>query len=401
FETLASDPAVRLADRARSQGLYPYGLPLEESEGTEVVLHGRRLMMAGSNNYLGLTDHPHVRAAAVAAVERYGTSCTGSRFMNGTLEMHLVLEERFARFLGKEAALVFATGYQSNLGAITALMHEDHVAVCDKDIHASVIDAVLMAGAQLARFRHNDPDALDLMLKEHAGTPAMVIVDGVYSMGGDLAQLPELAAVAQRHGARLFVDDAHGLGAVGPGGTGTAAHFGRTADVDVVMGTFSKSFASVGGVIAGSADVIEVIRHNGRSLIFSASLPPPSAAAALAALDVLEAEPERPVLAHRHADRVRAELRAAGYDCGASQSPIVPVFIGDELATLAAWQSLIERGVYTNPVISPAVPPGRGMLRTSFMATHSGEQVGRLIDAFRDVLPLSTLPATTPQEPPG
>ena len=385
FGAIADDPMIETVTYAREQGIYPYFLPLEKSEGTEVVMDGRRLVMAGANNYLGLASDIRVMRASVSAIARYGTSCTGSRFMNGTLAMHLELEERLARFLGMDKALVFATGYQSNLGAITALLNEDHVAVCDKEIHASIIDSVRMAGAELARFRHNDPDALERVLAEHAGRPAMVLVDGVYSMGGDIARLPEIISVARRHGARVFVDDAHGLGVVGPGGRGTAAHFGCTAEVDIMMGTFSKSFASVGGVIAGSDEVIEYVRHNARSLLFSAALPPANVAAALAALDVLEAEPDRPRHAHRHAERVRRELRAMGYDCGASETPIVPVHIGEEFETIGAWKGLIERGVYTNPVVTPAVPPGRGLLRTSYMSTHTDEQVDHVIAAFSDL----------------
>ncbi|MGQ0842378.1 aminotransferase class I/II-fold pyridoxal phosphate-dependent enzyme [Actinokineospora sp.] len=385
FDVMIDDPMLETAALAKSQGLYPYFLPLERSEGTEAVLDGRRLVMAGANNYLGLATDIRVLRAAVSAIARYGTSCTGSRFMNGTLAMHLELEDRMARFIGMEKALVFATGYQANLGAITALMNEDHVAVCDKEIHASIIDSVRMAGAQLARFRHNDPDDLDRVLAEHDGIPAMVLVDGVYSMGGDIARLPEIIDVARTHGARVFVDDAHGLGVIGPGGRGTAAHFGCVRDVDVVMGTFSKSFASVGGVIAGSAEVIEFIRHNARPLLFSAALPPPSAAATLAALDVLESEPDRPSRAHRHADRVRHELRAMGYDCGASETPIIPVRVGEEFETIATWKALVDRGVYTNPVVSPAVPPRQGMLRTSYMATHTDAHIDHVLTAFSEL----------------
>jgi 7-keto-8-aminopelargonate synthetase-like enzyme len=277
-------------------------------------------------------------------------------------------------------------------------MNEDHVAVCDKEVHACVIDAVKMAGTELARFRHNDPADLDRALREHAGVSALVLVDGVYSMGGDLAPLPELVAVARGHGARIFVDDAHGVGVVGPGGRGTPAYFGCSDEIDLVMATFSKSLASVGGVIAGPRDVIDFIRHHGRAFLYSAALPPASTAAALAALDVLEAEPERPLRAQRHAERVRRELRALGYDCGSSVTPIVPVLVGDDVATISLWHALIERGVYTNPVLPPGVPPGRAMLRTSYMATHTDDQIDRVIAAFGDVAaqgiarPSATLP---------
>ncbi len=385
FDVIAADPLTHTTAHARARGMYPYFLPLEESEGTEVVMDGRTLVMFGANNYLGLTHDPRVREAAAEAVSRYGTSCTGSRLMNGTLALHLELEDRLARFLGTERALVFATGYQSNLGAITTFLNEDHVAVCDKEIHASVIDGVRMAGARLARFRHNDPDDLDRVLSRHADTPAMVMIDGVYSMGGDIARLPEINAVARRHGARVLLDDAHGLGVVGPGGRGTAAHHGRTADIDLLVSTFSKSLASVGGVVAASGEVVDYLRHTARPLLFSAALPPADTAAALAALTILEAEPDRPALARRHAIRVRSALRVLGYDCGDSATPIIPVLIGEEFATIAAWKALTERGVYTNPVVTPAVAPGRGILRVSCMATHTDAHIDRLVTAFHDI----------------
>lgn len=385
FDVVANDPIADMAALGRAQGVYPYFLPLEESEGTEVVMEGKRLVMAGSNNYLGLTYHPRVRAAAIEAVQRFGTSCTGNRLLNGTLALHLELEERLARFLGKEDALVFATGYQSNVGAIGALLGSAHVAVCDKEDHASVLDGVHMAGAQLARFRHNDPADLEAVLDLYVDTPAMVIVDGVYSMSGDLAKLPEIVSVARRRGARVYVDDAHGLGTVGPGGRGTAAHFNCVGDIDLIMSTFSKSLASVGGVVAGSAEVVDFMRHHARSMVYSAALPPPNTAAALAALDVLESEPDRPIRTQRHAERVRKELRAMGYDCGTSESPIVPILIGDPFTTVTAWKALLDRGVYTNAVLSPGVASGREMLRTSYMATHTEAQIDQIIAAFADI----------------
>jgi 8-amino-7-oxononanoate synthase len=385
FDVLADDPMAEIAAQGRAQGMYPYFLPLEGSEGTEVVMDGKRLVMAGSNNYLGLTGHPRVRAAAIDAVQRFGTSCTGSRLLNGTLAMHLELEERLARFLGREDALVFATGYQSNVGAISALLGSDHVAVCDKEVHACILDGVHMAGAQLARFRHNDPADLEAMLQLYAGTPAMVLVDGVYSMSGDLAKLPEIVRVAHRYGARVYVDDAHGLGVTGPGGRGTAAHFNCVHNVDLTVSTFSKALASVGGVVAGSAEVVDFMRHHARSMLFSAALPPPNTAAALAALDVLESEPDRPIRVLQHADRVRKELQAMGYDCGTSESPIVPIRTRDLFTTVIAWKALLDRGVYTNAVLSPGVAPGREMLRTSYMATHTEAQIDQVIAAFADI----------------
>lgn len=385
FDVLADDPMTELAAQARTQGIYPYYLPLEESAGTEVVMNGKRLVMAGSSNYLGLTTHPRLRAAAVDAVQRFGTSCNGSRLMNGTLTMHLELERRIARFLGKEDALVFGTGYQANVGAITALLGPTDVAVCDKEVHACILDGVQMSGAQLARFRHNDPADLATVLELYAGTPAMVIVDGVYSMSGDLAKLPEIVSVARRFGARVYVDDAHGLGMTGPGGRGTAAHFNCVRDIDLIVSTFSKSLASGGAVVAGSAEVVDFIRHHARSMLFSVALTPSSTAVTLAALDVLESEPDRPIRTQRHADRVLTELRSMGYDCGASETPIVPIITRDAGTTAAAWKALLDRGVYTNPVISPGVAPGRERLRTSYMATHTDAQIDQIIAAFADI----------------
>ncbi|WP_245379732.1 aminotransferase class I/II-fold pyridoxal phosphate-dependent enzyme [Kibdelosporangium banguiense] len=385
FGVLADDPITELAAQTRAQGMYPYFLPLEKSEGTEVVMEGKRLVMAGSSNYLGLNGHPRVRAAAIEAVQRFGMSCNGSRLMNGTLAMHLELEERIARFLGKEDALLFGTGYQCNVGAISALLGPADVAVCDKEVHACILDGVQMAGAQLARFRHNDSADLEAVLKLYAGTPALVIVDGVYSMSGDRAKLPEIVSVARRNGARVYVDDAHGLGVTGPGGRGTAAHFDCVPDIDLITGTFSKALASGGAVVAGSAEVIDFMRHHARSLLFSVALSASSTAATLAALDVLESEPDRPIRTQRHADRVLKELRAMGYDCGTSETPVVPVLTRDAPTTAAAWKALLDRGIYTNPVISPGVAPGRERIRISFMATHTEAQIDQIIAAFADI----------------
>jgi len=288
FDKIANDSTLQQARMSREMGIYPYFKPLSETEGTEVVIDGKRLIMIGSNNYLGLTTHPRVKQAAIDAIQKYGTSCTGSRFLNGSLELHKELERRLAKFIGKEAAIVFSTGYQSNLGAITALMEKDDVAICDKDAHASLVDAVKMSGCQMKRFRHNDMADLERLLKDTQGTARLVIVDGVYSMGGDLAKVPEIIALCKQYGARFFLDDAHGLGVMGPGGRGTAWHFNAIDDIDLVMGTFSKSFASLGGVIAGGKDVIDYIQHHARSFIFSASMPPANVAAVLACLDIIE-----------------------------------------------------------------------------------------------------------------
>ena len=366
-------------------GLYPYFIPLTDSEGPIAWVGDHRVIMIGSNNYLGLTTHPEVRRAAQEAIERYGTSCTGSRFLNGTLELHLELERKLAEFVGKEAALVFSTGYQTNVGTISALVGRGDFVVTDKEDHASILDGCRLSFGEMRRFPHNDTRALDRVLSrlpEEAGK--LVVVDGVFSMGGDIAPLPELIEVCHRHGARLMVDDAHSIGVLGDG-RGTAAHFGVTDQVDLIMGTFSKSFASLGGFIAGDADVVHYIQHHARSLIFSASIPPANAAAALAALEVMIEEPERSRRVMEIGERMRREFKALGFDVGNSQTPIVPVIFGENMTTFKAWRMLFDAGVYTNPVISPAVPEGQALLRTSYMATHTDEHLAFVLEAFARV----------------
>lgn len=369
----------------QSSGLYPYFIPLTHSEGTEVTVDEHQLIMIGSNNYLGLTTHPKVREAAIEATRLYGTSCTGSRFLNGTLALHLELERRLADFIATEAALVFSTGYQTNLGTISALIGRRDVVVTDKDDHASIVDGCRLALGKTRRFRHNDMEHLARVLSGlPEGAGKLVIVDGVFSMGGDIAPLPEIVSLCRAHDACLMVDDAHSVGVLG-GGRGTAAHFGLTDQVDLTMGTFSKSFASLGGFIAGEADVIHYIQHNARSLIFSASMPPANVATVLAALEVIQAEPERIERVKQIGDYMRAEFRRLGFNVGDSQTPIIPIIIGDDTRTFQAWKALYEAGVYTNPVISPAVPPELSLLRTSYMATHTDEQLQRVLEAFAQV----------------
>jgi 8-amino-7-oxononanoate synthase len=373
------------ARMAQAAGLYPYFLPLEDTEGTEVVVDGRRILMIGSNNYLGLTTDPRVRQASIDAVARYGTSCTGSRFLNGTLKIHQELEARLAAFVGKPAALVFSTGYQVNLGTISSLVQRGDVVVLDKDDHASIVDGCAMALGEMRRFTHNDMAHLDRMLgaiDPKAGR--MVVVDGVYSMGGDLAPLPEIIPVCQKHGARLMVDDAHSLGVMGKG-RGTGAHFGVTDQVDLIMGTFSKSFASLGGFIAGDADVIHYIQHHARSLIFSASMPASNVAAVLAAVEIMETEPERVERLWDVTERMRAGLKALGFNMGPSVTPIIPIQTGDVATTILAWKKCFDAGLYTNAVLAPAVPPDQCLLRTSYMATHTDEQIDRAIGILGEV----------------
>jgi len=387
-----SDPEVAQAmgyatnpRTAQAWGLYPFFIPLDQTEGTEVTIEGRRMIMIGSNNYLGLTTHPKVRQAAIDAIREFGTSCTGSRFLNGTLAMHNELEEKLAEYVGKEKALVFSTGYQTNLGTISALIGKGDVVITDRDDHASIIDGCRLALGRMKRFRHNDMADLERVLKscpEEAGK--LVIVDGVFSMGGDIAPLPEIIPICKKYGARLMVDDAHAMGVLGSG-RGTAAHFGVTEDVDLIMGTFSKSFASIGGFIAGDEVTIHWIQHLGRSLIFSASLPAPNVAAVLAALEVMKSEPERVERVNAIGEKMRQGYQELGFDIGESQTPIIPVIIGDQMTTIMMWKALFDHGVYTNVSLPPAVPADKSLLRTSYMATHTDEQMNRVLEIFEKV----------------
>ncbi|MCS7011127.1 MAG: aminotransferase class I/II-fold pyridoxal phosphate-dependent enzyme [Anaerolineales bacterium] len=373
------------AKEAMATGLYPYFIPLTESEGTEAVFRGHRLIMCGSNNYLGLTTDPRVRQAAIDAIKRFGTSCTGSRFLNGTLELHEQLEHELAEYVGKPAALVFSTGMQANLGTISALVGRSDVVILDKDDHASIVDGARLGWGEVKRFRHNDFADLERILSglpDHVGR--LVVVDGLYSMGGDVVPLPELVAVCKKYGARLMVDDAHAIGVLG-GGRGTAAHFGLTDQVDIIMSTFSKSFASLGGFVAGDETVIHYVKHHARALIFSASITPANAAAALAALRIMREEPERIERLMKIAEKMRKGYRELGFNIGNSTTPIIPIIIGDDTKVLLFWKALFEHGVFVNPVLSPAVPPGMQLLRTSYMATHTDEQLDRVLEIFAKV----------------
>ncbi len=373
------------AREAMNAGLYPYFVPLDDTEGTEVTVNGRKIIMIGSNNYLGLTTHPKVRAAAIEGIEKFGTSCTGSRFLNGTLKLHQDLERRLAAFVGKEAALVFSTGMQGNLGAISALVGPNDYVIIDKDNHASIVDGCRLSMGKMKRFRHGDLNHLERILKKlppDAGK--LVVVDGVFSMGGDIVDLPELVPLCQRYGARIYVDDAHSLGVLG-NGRGTAAHFGLTDEVDLIMGTFSKSFASIGGFIAGDEKILHYIQHQARSLIFSASLPAPNVMTVMAALDIMESEQQHVEQLWDNGNKMLEGLRGLGFNTGNTQTPIIPVIIGENEPTFLTWRLLFERGLYTNPVVSPGVPQGQSLLRTSYMATHTEEQLDCALDIMADV----------------
>jgi 8-amino-7-oxononanoate synthase len=373
------------AKEVMAAGFYPYFIPMSGNEGTEAVFQGRRLIMCGSNNYLGLTMHPKVQQAGIDAIRLYGTSCTGSRFLNGNLEMHEQLERELANLVGKQAALVFSTGMQVNLGTISALVSRNDVVVLDREDHASIVDGARLGWGEVKRFKHNNTKDLERVLDripDQVGK--LVVVDGLFSMEGDIAPLPEIVRLCKHYGARLMVDDAHALGVLG-GGKGTAAHFGLTNEVDLIMGTFSKSLASIGGFVAGEEDVIHYIKHHARALMFSASMPPGNVATVLAALQVMREEPERVKRVNEIGEYMRKNYKKIGFNTGHSASPIIPIFIGDDMRTAIAWKALFEAGVYVNVVVSPAVSEGRQLLRTSYMATHTDEQLGKVLEIFSRV----------------
>jgi 8-amino-7-oxononanoate synthase len=367
---------------AREANAYCYYRALESAQEPEVVVGGRTLVMLGSNNYLGLTNHPRVKEAAVRAVHRYGTGCAGSRLLNGTLGLHEELEEKLAAFLGKPAAVTFSTGFQVNLGTISCLLDRGDAVYLDKQDHACIIDGARLSFARIRKFAHNDPGELRrLMAADRSARGRLVVVDGVFSMEGDIAPLPEIVKVARDFGAALMVDDAHGLGVLGPRGRGTPEHFGLEDEVHLAMGTFSKSLASIGGFIAGERAVIDHIRHTARSLIFSAALAPAAAAAAGAAVDIIEREPERREQLWRNARFLKDGLTSLGFRTGDSETPVIPIIVGDDSRAFAMTRRLDELGVFVNPVISPATPPGRALLRTSCMATHTEAQLSRALEA--------------------
>ena len=374
------------AREMQGAGLYPYFKPISESEDTVVVIDGVKRIMLGSNNYLGLTHHPKVLEAASRALHRYGSGCTGSRFLNGTLDLHEQLEGALAEFLGKEACLLFSTGYSANLGLIAGLVGRGDVVYLDKLDHASIVDGAKLSYGETERFNHGDLGGLERRL-ERNGTSrgAMIVVDGVYSMEGNIADVPGLARIARKHGAALALDDAHSIGVLGPNGDGTAAHFGLIEEVDIIAGTFSKSLASIGGFVVASENVIHYLRHHSRPLIFTASLPPANTAGVLAALAVLQQEPERRDRLWANTRRLQEGFRSLGFEIGPTDTPIVPVLVGPLEKTFLMWRRLFDAGVFTNPVAPPAVPPSQCRLRTSMMATHTFEQIDFALEKFASI----------------
>jgi len=366
------------AKEAIAAGIYPYFHYLESRQDTEVIMEGRPIIMIGSNNYQGLTSDERVIEAAKEALLKYGTGCSGSRFLNGTLKLHLELEEKLAKFLNKEAVMTFSTGFQSNLGIISAIAGRNDYIVCDKENHASIYDACRLSYAKMVRYEHNDMEDLEKVLSDIPENKGILIVtDGVFSMGGDICDLPQIVKLAEKFGARVMVDDAHGLGVIGERGRGTAEYFNLEDKVDIIMGTFSKSLASLGGYMAASQDVIDYVKHNSRPFIFSASIPPSNAAAALKALEIIEQEPQRMKNLLRIADYMRNGLRKMGIPILESNTPIIPIMTYDNYRTFIATKMLFEEGVYVNPVIVPAVAPGQCLLRTAYTATHTEDQMDR------------------------
>lgn len=387
MDLFAKCAAYTTARECREKGIYPYFHALESRQDTEVIMEGKRRIMLGSNNYLGLTAAPEVVAAAEAALAEYGTGCSGSRFLNGTLRLHLELERELADFVHMDGAVTFSTGFQSNLGIISALVGRGDYVVCDRENHASIYDGCRLSFGKMLRYRHANMDDLEAKLRavpESAG--CLIVTDGVFSMGGDIAKLPEICELASKYGARVMVDDAHGLGVIGEGGRGTASHFGLEDRVDVIMGTFSKSLASLGGYMAASETVCDYVRHNSRPFIFSASIPPSACAAALAALRLLREHPELPQRLHGLASYARAGLKARGLRIIESETPIIPIYTYEMERTLVSAKRLYDAGVYVNPVLPPAAAPGECLLRMSCMATHTEALLDEAMDIIAEVL---------------
>jgi 8-amino-7-oxononanoate synthase len=382
------DPSGDYA-QVKQADLYPYFRPIERNEGSRAIMNGDEVIMAGSNNYLGLTSDPRVKAAAQEAVEKYGTGCTGSRFLNGTLDLHLQLEDRLADFMGKEKAVLFSTGYMTNEGVISALAGRNDIIFSDKDNHACIVSGTKISMAETRRYRHNDLDHLRQMMEradaEKPDAGKLIATDGVFSMSGKIARVPELLELADEFNAALMLDDAHAIGVIGPGGTGSAATFGRKDDVHLITGTFSKSFSSLGGFAVGDRDVIEYIRHESSPHIFSASMPPANVATVLKCLDILESEPERLERLWEISDYMREGFSNLGFDVWDSESPIIPVVVGDMKTCFTFWRDLLEEGVFVNAVVPPAVPKGQALMRTSYMATHSDDELDQILEAFHRV----------------
>jgi len=372
------------AREAIASGMYPYFRPIQSGPGSEVIIDGKKMIMIGSNNYLGLTGHPKVIEAAINAIKKYGTGCTGSRFLNGTLDIHMELEDRLAKFMNREAAICFSTGFQSNQGAISTIVGKDDIVFTDRADHASIVDGCRLTFGKVLKYKHNDMDDLKrvLELNKNKDCGKLIITDGVFSMEGDIANLPELAKLAEQYGTRIYIDDAHAVGVIGKHGRGTGEHWNMEDKVDITMGTFSKSFASLGGFIAADELIIHYIKHHARALIFSASMPPSAVATVLACLDIIESEPERLEMLWKNTRKMKEGYDSLGFDTGASETAIIPIKIGEDEHCFAFWKLMFDNGIFANPAVSPAVPPHEAIIRTSYMATHTDEELDKVLDIF-------------------
>ncbi|MBW6516454.1 MAG: pyridoxal phosphate-dependent aminotransferase family protein [Candidatus Cloacimonetes bacterium] len=373
------------ADCIRSLGYYPYFRIISTEQDTEVMVNGQKMLMMGSNSYLGLTNHPRVKQAAIEATKKYGSGCAGSRFLNGTLDIHITLEEELAKLVGKESSLVFATGYQANLGAISAIVGKNDYIITDKYDHASIIDGCRLSFGEMLRYSHNDMNSLEKVLQKINGANALIVVDGIFSMEGDIADLPKIVELCQKYKVNLMVDEAHSIGVLHSTGAGAAMHFGCTDKSDIIMGTFSKSLASVGGFIAADQKIIDYLKHHARSLIFSASLPPASAASVLEALKIMKEEPERIEKLWDNTNFMMDSFHEMGFNTGDSSTPVIPLHVGEMMVAFKMWRRLAEEGVFVNPIVPPAVPPNSCLIRCSFMATHTKPQLEQALDKFKKI----------------
>ncbi len=370
-------------EETQEMGIYPFFTPIQEVYGNKVKVNGKEMIMVGSNNYLGLLDHPQVQKAAQAAVDRYGVATCGSRFLNGTLDIHVDMENKLAQFMKKDAALSFSTGFQTNQGIISTLIGRGDAIVADRKVHASIIDACRLSYGEVYKYKHNDMNDLERHLSSiDNNVNKMIVVDGVFSMEGDLANLPGIVELAKKYNAQIMVDDAHGIGVMGKNGRGTAEHFGVEDEIDIIMGTFSKSFASLGGMVVGNKKVISYIKHFARSLIFSASITPASVATVLATLAIIQNEPERRVRLWEITKKMKSGFQAMGFDTGPTETPVIPVYVRNDELAFMLWKLLRENGIFTNPVVYPAVPKEEALIRTSYSATHSDEELDTVLGGF-------------------
>ncbi len=374
---------VDAVNRAKDINIYPYFTPIESAQDHRVMINGKEYIMIGSNGYLGLAADERLKRSAIEAIQKYGSTCSGSRFLNGTLDLHVKLEKGLAEFFEKDDGIIFSTGFQTNLGILSAIAGKDDVIIIDRQDHASIIDGCRLSFAEVKKFKHNDMIELARILKSLPHNKGkLIVVDGVFSMEGDVINLPEVVELKKKYNARLLVDDAHGIGVMGEHGRGVCEHFNLLNEVDIIMGTFSKSFASLGGFVVAEKDVITHIRHTARALIFSASMTPASVASALKSLEIIKTEPERRKRLWEVTEKVRKGFKDIGLDTGESTTPVIPIIIGEDEKCFAFWKSLFENGVFANPVISPATPPGRALIRTSYMATHTDEDINIVLDVF-------------------